>query len=61
MTAPTMDQRAPPTATIVAFVRRHRRPKVYIAIFGVFVSDRCVLSQCWPSNDLASAADGDPC
>jgi hypothetical protein len=61
MTVPTMDQGTPPSTTIIPFVPRRKRPKVRIAIFGAFVSDRCVLSQCWPSNDLAGAADGDPC
>lgn len=59
MTAPTMDQS--PTATIIPFVPRRKRPKVWIAIFGDFVPARCVLSQCWPSNDEGSATGGDPC
>jgi hypothetical protein len=61
MTAPMMDQRTPTPATIIPFVLRCKRPKVWIAIFGAFVSDRCVLSLCWPSNDAAQAAGGDPC
>ena len=61
MTAPTMDQRAPPTAVVIPFKPRRKPAKVCIAIFGAFVSDRCVLSLCWPANDLAGAAEGDPC